>query len=41
MQSPSREEIDAILDKIGRQGLDSLTEHERNVLKQASQSKKY
>ncbi|MEG1258092.1 MAG: rhomboid family intramembrane serine protease [Akkermansia sp.] len=33
---PSAEEVDAILSKISKQGLDSLTMNERNVLKNAS-----
>lgn len=40
-QPPSRKEVDAILEKIGKEGLDSLTERERDVLKRASQGKKY
>lgn len=35
-QPPSASEIDAILEKISRNGLDSLTDKERSILKQAS-----
>lgn len=33
---PSNEEVDAILEKIGKEGLDSLTEKERAVLQRAA-----
>jgi len=37
---PEQEEVDAILDKIGRRGMDSLTDEERETLRRASERRR-
>ncbi len=40
-KTPTREEVDAILDKIGKHGLASLSEHEQEVLRSAAKSPRF